>query len=365
MGAPLAAGIFFCGEDDHPYPWSQGGGINAGVILLQPGEDTLARMIAEVTCETHPEHIKGNGPEQDYLTRFFAWAPWHSIDVRWNFQLHHIPFALESVLEWYRNLLDRQDELEEPEREQSWLPPRLSIDLETIGIVHLSGDVKPWHLILDAVQNRDQSRAVQHATSFWKDKLEEFGEYLMANCCESHERWVTKSASVADYAAFGVELSGDGRFNLVGKSIDLADAGDAPASDNAGAGCMRGQQDQRRDVTELVESTVDRLRRATRMALHHWQRSANEFLEAAPGVIEEFQHAVAPEGCFAPGMDVEVLWPPDAPVEDAAAWQPATVVSVHSDGHHVVRFQRGGSWGDTERGVKRERLRGFDQSDNV
>ena len=71
-GSAISGRRWFLGEDDHPYPWHQGGGINAGVILLQPCEDTLARMIAEVTCEEHPEHMSGNGPEQDYFTRFFA-----------------------------------------------------------------------------------------------------------------------------------------------------------------------------------------------------------------------------------------------------------------------------------------------------
>ena len=52
------------------------------MILLQPCEDTLARMIAEVTFEEHPDHVRGNGPEQDYLTRFFASAPWRAMDVR-------------------------------------------------------------------------------------------------------------------------------------------------------------------------------------------------------------------------------------------------------------------------------------------
>jgi len=48
------------------------GGINAGVILLQPREKTHAPMLQEVTSEAHPEHVPGNGPEQDYFSRYFA-----------------------------------------------------------------------------------------------------------------------------------------------------------------------------------------------------------------------------------------------------------------------------------------------------
>jgi len=105
-GAAVNGRRFFCGEDDMPWAWGQGGGINAGVILLRPCAGTFARMVAEVTSQEHPEHIHGNGPEQDYLTRYFASAPWHHIDVRWNFQVHHLPFALEQVIEWKKYLLE-------------------------------------------------------------------------------------------------------------------------------------------------------------------------------------------------------------------------------------------------------------------
>ena len=33
------------------------------------------------------------------------------------------------------------------------------------------------------------------------------------------------------------------------------------------------------------------------------------------------------------------------------------VVPVHSDGRHVVRFHHAETWGDTQRGVRIERLR--------
>ncbi|CAJ1437989.1 unnamed protein product, partial [Effrenium voratum] len=55
---------FFGGEDEKDYPWGQTGGINAGVILLQPDGDVFKQMHKEVTCKNHPCHIAGNGPEQ-------------------------------------------------------------------------------------------------------------------------------------------------------------------------------------------------------------------------------------------------------------------------------------------------------------
>ena len=46
----------------------------------------------QVADERHPEHIRGNGPEQDYLSRYFA-RDWRHIDVAYNFQLHQMYYA--------------------------------------------------------------------------------------------------------------------------------------------------------------------------------------------------------------------------------------------------------------------------------
>ena len=83
--------------------WGQSGGINAGVILLQPDHYLFQQMLSEVSSKNHPCHVAGSGPEQDYLSRFFAArkeSPWHHISVAWNYQLHQSLFAIERVLEW-------------------------------------------------------------------------------------------------------------------------------------------------------------------------------------------------------------------------------------------------------------------------
>lgn len=119
-GAPVPGRSFFIDETWGDRAWAQGGGINAGVILLRPSLELFGQMKREVTCLNHPAHIAGNGPEQDYLTRFFAASksPWRHIDVSYNFQLHHVPFAMEKVLE-YR-----------AQGGEEWLPRRLSIEPE-------------------------------------------------------------------------------------------------------------------------------------------------------------------------------------------------------------------------------------------
>ena len=150
-------------------------------------------MVREVTSEEHPEHIRGNGPEQDYLTRYFASAPWHHMDVRWNYQVHHLPFALEQVLGWHRHQMEAGGSVSEAER--GWLPLRLQADLKSIGIVHFSGDVKPWHLLLDAVQDKDQRRAVVHELSTWRYlDIDVFVEPLLEGCCESYSRWLKRDS---------------------------------------------------------------------------------------------------------------------------------------------------------------------------
>jgi len=93
-GARLDGRLFFCGEKDG---WGQGGGINAGVMLLAPDAETYRRALREVAQPLHPEHIPGSGPEQDYLSRFFA-NTWHHISVKWNWQLHQMINAMEAAL---------------------------------------------------------------------------------------------------------------------------------------------------------------------------------------------------------------------------------------------------------------------------
>jgi len=342
-GEAISGRRFFAGEADTEYPWSQGGGINAGVILLRPCVETLQRMISEVTSKQHPEHIRGNGPEQDYLTRYFASAPWHHMHVGWNYQVHHLPYALEQVIAWRRYQLEVGGDKDFHEDERTWLAPRLLMSAEDVGIVHFSGDVKPWHLVLDAVQDRNQRRAVDHEPSSWRERdVESFGEHLLQRCCQSYSLWFTKDAPEESYAEFGCVLCDDGR-------IEIRHPLDTGGTDD-------GSQ-RRADIMDVVDLTVSKIRGITSRALYEWRTAAERFLEAAPGAVEALGSPAAPSAdCFLPGTFVEALWPPIFDGRNPR-WLEAMVVSVHADGRHVVRYRSGGSWGDTERGVVRERLR--------
>ena len=149
-GAKVDGCRFFGGENSHDYPWGQSGGINAGLILLQPDNDVFQQMLSEVTCKFHPCHVAGSGPEQDYLSRFFAArkeSPWHHISVAWNYQLHQSFFAIERVIAW-RAFMETSKERVFSPAEKEWLPERLRMDLDEIQVVHFSGEMKMWHRIL-------------------------------------------------------------------------------------------------------------------------------------------------------------------------------------------------------------------------
>ncbi|CAD7954453.1 unnamed protein product [Amoebophrya sp. A25] len=58
-------------------------------MLLAPNERHFEVMYSQVRDNNHPEHIPGNGPEQDYLSRFFA-DRWSSISPLYNWQIHQM-----------------------------------------------------------------------------------------------------------------------------------------------------------------------------------------------------------------------------------------------------------------------------------
>ena len=122
------------GETVHgPWSWGQATGINAGVMLFRPDLETLKLCLSEVTDGTHPEHIPGGGPEQDYLSRFFA-GEWRHISVAYNFQLHQMYFLFRVLTESDECSADRLEFLQRP---------------DSIKVFHYSGDPKPWARRLD------------------------------------------------------------------------------------------------------------------------------------------------------------------------------------------------------------------------
>lgn len=130
-GARVDGRRFFVGRRTDRYSWGQASGINAGVMLLRPDAEVFQQMLAEVEDASHPGHIRGNGPEQDYLSRFYA-GDWRHLSVAYNFQLHHVYFALSPAIE--PGSADRTRFLAEP---------------DLIKIFHYSSEPKPWSRLLE------------------------------------------------------------------------------------------------------------------------------------------------------------------------------------------------------------------------
>ena len=112
------------------------------------------------------------------------------------------------------------------------------------------------------------------------------------------------------------------------------------------------------DVTALAGEIFDHLRVVVNKATTAWQVCAETLIaKCPPALLEELVRPTGPAGSIAPGKRVEVSWPPEAVPDANALRLTGIVVSVHADGRHVVRYDRGGDWGDTERGVVAERIR--------
>lgn len=65
------------------------GGMNAGVMLLEPDMAIYQRMCREIEDPWHPEHLGSYTPEQDYLGRFygaFACGKWTHLHAKFNYQ---------------------------------------------------------------------------------------------------------------------------------------------------------------------------------------------------------------------------------------------------------------------------------------
>ena len=219
-------------------------------------------------------------------------------------------------------------------------------------------------MILDAVHDHAHCRVLEHTLSSWNNDLKDIAEYLLVSCCEGHKRWLSRTASADEYAPFGMQLSSDGHFHLFSCSFVATDEDTGNEADTAAEGdpCSKQHPERLEDVTEVIEASMTRLRDTTISDLTTWRQNADRFLETASEAGEELQHPPTPsKHSFVQHVPDEVIWPPDAPPngagQEGVKWLPATVVSVHADERHVVRFDHGGSWGDTERGVLRARLR--------
>jgi hypothetical protein len=294
--------------------WAQCGGINAGVVLLEPCKRLYEQTCSDILQDLHPAHIPGAGPEQDYLSRLYA-PYWTHISVKYNYQLHHILYNLESVLEWWSGNPGHDD----------CLPARLKMRPDTIAVIHFSGHKKMW----------DREYCI---TGEPADSDEDFARKVFERSDpQCFERWVQRTAAPDDYARHNivVETRPDGgkRFRAAASKKDLDEA----------SGDWIGRQ----DVESLISKVVELAGATCLHAVTHWREDLECLLSShpslggsVPNLLEKLGKAASPAGsAFWVCQTIETYWETDG------MWYPAVITKVHSDGRVNVRFVQD-SWSE-------------------
>lgn len=307
-GAPHGSKIdgrwFFAGEfgdvESGVKPWGQQGGINCGVMLLKPDENTYKLALQEVLVPFHPERIAGSGPEQDYLSRLFA-PDWTHMSVVWNFQIHRVFHALEAMVTYAA-----KKDAQEPE----WAPERSRCKLDDVRIFHCSGTTKPWHQ--DGETNA------------------EFSERLLRDQEYQYSRWVECTSAEADYEQFGVRTTRRRQFLSINGNVD---------------------------ITHVVEHGVHQARLVAGKAMELWRQDRDQLRDSFPCLpalselrrrLDETSWAV--DAPFKRGARVEAWF--------KGNWYRATVSASYEYSRLLsVVFDEPGSWGSEARGLSYHCLR--------
>lgn len=255
-GDPMDGRSFFSGAmPGKNHSWGQGTGINAGVMLWRPSLEVLDHMLQELVEPAHPEHCRGNGPEQDYLSRYWADAPWTNLGVEYNFQLHHMFNALHPN---YIGTSERLRFIENP---------------SLIKVVHFSGEsaAKPWHRVLDPkFEHLWPNRT--HDEAYAKEFSGEFHGYWL---------WIERDKSAWDKAAESRRWGGPLSTFFRGEDGLLYNVDEAKGGDGVeGASNASGEGST---LVQLPEATINGVTRGLRVCLTAWF-DAFEGTERALGV---------------------------------------------------------------------------------
>eukprot|EP00929_Paragymnodinium_shiwhaense_P000412 TRINITY_DN100663_c0_g1_i1.p1 TRINITY_DN100663_c0_g1~~TRINITY_DN100663_c0_g1_i1.p1 ORF type:complete len:650 (-),score=78.16 TRINITY_DN100663_c0_g1_i1:13-1962(-) len=318
-GTRINGRTFFVGDkdvEDVIYAWCQGGGINAGVMLLRPEAHTYERVLREVTADYHPERIPGSGPEQDYISRLYA-PSWRHMNVIYNFQLHHVFFSIGSALQRLRYYDERE------------LPGRLAIDPDEICIVHFSGELKMWDREISQLPGEDA----------------EFVDTLLRDC-SSYLMTVWADGDICEEEA---ELNGVRR--LEGDLMWEAVNGDPAHTEHVRTVINKGLTQAR--TTALLAA------RAWRSDYHALPIQSWGVASLAELLIEIKRPAWPSNAAFAYQQKVEVYW------KRADEWYAGVIVAAHEDGSFTIDFDEPGYWGTCCRNVPGDWLRALTEDKAV
>jgi len=155
------------------------GGINAGVMVFEPDKEIEALMEKEVTDMWHPEHIYAQGPEQEYLSRFFA-DRWRHIHSRFNFQIFRLD-PTEPLMKF------------DVKRHSEGGQDTLRAVMDEIVAPQFSSSPKPWDFALSESLGNLQRDVRDSLISKWKgdgkDNTDAAARALLLQTEEQLERW--------------------------------------------------------------------------------------------------------------------------------------------------------------------------------
>ena len=189
--------------------------------------------------------------------------------------------------------------------DKEWLPERLRMDLEDIGVVHFSGEVKMWRRILAAtsLESGDRRREVSHALDATNGEGGETGDVAFAERLMSyqpgHDLWISKTAEPEHYQYYGCRR--DGRRIFTGE----------------------------KDITDALDLMAQKVLQVAERAAKVWRECYEKLAE--PGLLEELQKPRVPEGCIQLGTCVEVSWPIGQGSHETVRWFQAQVLGVHDN----------------------------------
>jgi len=305
------------------WSWGQGAGINAGVMLFEPNAATYQMVLREVRQESHPEHVPGAGPEQDYLSRLFA-PYWRHISVKYNYQLHHVLYNLENVTDW----------LGAPSFSDEWLPTRLTLPVEEINVVHFSGTLKMWdrdylssesdlHFAARMLKNNDSERYQKYlAVPLQK---------MFADAQEQPDSGLLPIAPPPVLEAAPQDASPAGESGQMIIISEISEEKKAQAEAEAEA---------KKREAPYVKAATDRVIGAALRSATIWRQDLESMLQVHPSLgtlpelIETLGRAAVAKVCllepeeaiYWPGQRVEILWHKDQ------QWYAAVVKEVHPGG---------------------------------
>lgn len=114
------------GGKNPEWNWFQQAGINAGLMLFRPSQKVFRDIKACLIEPYHPGLFGSGGPEQDFLSRYFA-DVWSHLGVEYNYQLHQI----------YQQIYPQRDQRQQERK-------KFLTDPNELKIIHFSGPSKPW-----------------------------------------------------------------------------------------------------------------------------------------------------------------------------------------------------------------------------